>query len=317
VPSNELIKTPFDHNSTALEVIAGIDLSGKRAIVTGSSAGIGVETARALAAAGAQVTLAVRNTEAGWRTAADIVSTTGNSSVAVEPLELTDSASVQAFAAAWQGPLDILVNNAAAMDLPSLERTARGWEKQFATNHLGHFELALGLHDALAAAGEARIVAVSSSAHLMSPIVFDDIHFQERDYERWLGYGQSKTANVLFSVEASKRWAGDGITANALMPGGIKTKPAQEERPRDWDDWSPAIRQAYLNYQWKTPQQGAATSVLLAVSPLLAGVGGRYFDDCNESEVVVPPATKGVADYAIDPIAAERLWEISMELIRS
>src|ERR1700716_3136840 len=122
------------------------------------------------------------------------------------------------------------------------------------------------MHDALAAAGAARIVAVSSSAHLMSPVMFDDIHFENREYDPWLGYGQSKTANVLFSVEATKRWAGDGITANALMPGGIKTKADHEGLPDNWDDWDPAHREAYLSYQWKTPQQGAATSVLLAVS---------------------------------------------------
>jgi NAD(P)-dependent dehydrogenase (short-subunit alcohol dehydrogenase family) len=279
VTSAKLIRTPFDRDSTALEVIEGIDLSGKRAIVTGASRGIGVETARALAAAGAQVTIAVRNTEAGKRTAADIASTTGNSEIFVKRLELTDPASVQAFTAAWQGPLHILVNNAAAksqsgdLALPQLERAARGWEMQFATNHLGHLELTLGLHDALAAAGAARIVAVSSSAHLMSPIIFDDIHFENRDYDPWLGYGQSKTANVLFSVEASKRWAGDGITANALMPGGIKARADQQDgHPDNLDDWDPALREAYLSYRWKTPQQGAATSVLLAVSPFV----GRY-----------------------------------------
>jgi NAD(P)-dependent dehydrogenase (short-subunit alcohol dehydrogenase family) len=310
---HDRISTPFDRDSTAFEVIAGVDLSGKRAIVTGGSSGIGVETARALASAGAQVTLAVRNTEAGERTAADIASTTGNPEVFVERLELTDRATVRAFAAAWNGPLDILVNNAAAMALPTLKRTERGWEMQFATNHLGHFELTQGLHDALAAAGAARIVSVSSSAHLMSPVDFEDIHFENRDYDTWLGYGQSKTANVLFAVEASRRWAGDGITANALMPGGVKTKEQgnQEEDP----DMDPAIREAMRSYQWKTTQQGAATSLLLAVSPLLEGVGGRYFEDCNEAIVVVPPANSGVADYALDPVAAARLWDVSIEML--
>jgi NAD(P)-dependent dehydrogenase (short-subunit alcohol dehydrogenase family) len=296
VAGDNLVRTPFDRDSTALEVIEGIDLSGKR--------GTKYRSRRAAAA--------------------DIVSTTGSAEVFVEPLELTDSGSVQAFTAAWRGPLHILVNNAAAksksgdLALPQLERTARGWEMQFAINHLGHFELALGLHAALAAAGAARIVAVSSSAHLMSPVIFDDVHFEQRDYDPWLGYAQSKTANVLFSVEASRRWAGDGITANALMPGGINTKPDQQKgHPEDLDDWDPALRAAYLSYRWKTPRQGAATSVLLAVSPLLEGVGGRYFEDCNEAAIVVPPATAGVADYAIDPVAAERLWEMSIEMLNS
>jgi NAD(P)-dependent dehydrogenase (short-subunit alcohol dehydrogenase family) len=147
----------------------------------------------------------------------------------------------------------------------------------------------------------------------MSPVDFEDIHFENRDYDTWLGYGQSKTANVLFAVEASRRWAGDGITANALMPGGVKTKEQgnQEEDP----DMDPAIREAMRSYQWKTTQQGAATSLLLAVSPLLEGVGGRYFEDCNEAIVVVPPANSGVADYVLDPVAAARLWDVSIEML--
>jgi NAD(P)-dependent dehydrogenase (short-subunit alcohol dehydrogenase family) len=212
------ITTPFNAQSTAAEVIAGVDLTGRRAIVTGGASGIGIETARALAGAGAGVTLAVRNPAAGERTAADI-----GHSVAVALLDLANRASVAAFVAACEGPLHILVNNAGVMASP-LMRTAEGWEMQFATNHLGHFGLATGLHDALAAAGDARVVSVSSSAHLRSGIVFDDIMFERREYEPWSAYGQSKTANVLFAVEASHRWAGDGITVNALHPGGIRTQ---------------------------------------------------------------------------------------------
>ncbi len=318
------ITTPFGHDSTALDVAEGIDLSGTRAVVTGSRSGIGLETARALAAAGARVTLAVRDTGAGNLAAADITRTTGNTAVVVEPLELTDQASIQAFVARWQGPLHILVNNAAAkssaggLALPHLERTARGWERQFATNHLGHLALALGLHRALAADGTARIVAVSSGAHLSAPVDFDDIHFEHRPYHPWQAYGQSKSANVLFAVEASRRWASDGITANALMPGGIKTKPDEPDgRPQNWDNWDPMVRKAYLEYRWKSPQQGAATSVLLAVSPLLNGIGGRYFEDGEESPVVVPPATTGVAAHALDPAAAEHLWQLSIEMLES
>ena len=213
-------------------MIAGVDLTGRRAVVTGGASGIGVETARALAAAGAEVTLAVRNTAAGERTAADIIESTGNNHVFVAPIELADRASVAAFAAGWDGPLHILVNNAGVMAEP-LNRTPEGWEHQFATNHLGHFGLALGLHDALAAAGDARIVSVSSSAHLRSDVHFDDIHFEHRPYEAWAAYGQSKTANVLFAVEAAKRWASDGIIANALMPGGIRTALQRHVDPDD------------------------------------------------------------------------------------
>src|SRR5919107_1167502 len=150
------------------------------------------------------------STAAGERVAAQIIESTGNNHVFVAPLELADRASVRAFAATWDGPLHILVNNAGVMAEP-LNRTPEGWEHQFATNHLGHFGLALGLHDALAAAGDARVVAVSSSAHLRSDVHFDDIHFEHRPYDEWAAYGQSKTANILFAVEAAKRWASDGI----------------------------------------------------------------------------------------------------------
>ena len=228
--SADLIKTPFGFESTAAEVIAGVDLSGKRAIVTGASSGIGVETARALAGAGAAVTLAVRNTEAGEQVAAEIGEGTGNGAVTVGALDLGDLSSVGAFVAAWTGPLDILVNNAGVMAIQELTMSTSGHEMQFATNHLGHFALAIGLHDSLAAAGSARIVSVSSGGHLRSPVVFDDIDYAFRDYDPFGAYGQSKTANVLFAVEASRRWAPDGIVANALMPGGIAT-PLQRHLP--------------------------------------------------------------------------------------
>ena len=221
--TESLITTPFGAESTAAEVVEGIDLSGKRAIVTGAASGIGIETARALAGAGAAVTIAVRKTADGERVAADIRSSTGNDQVAVQSLELTDRASIDAFVAGWDGPLDILVNNAGVMAIQELTRTDRGYEMQFATNHLGHFALALGLHDALAEAGRARIVSVSSSGHLRSPVIFDDLNFWFLEYSPFVAYGQSKTANVLFAVEANRRWADDGIVANALMPGGIAT----------------------------------------------------------------------------------------------
>src|SRR5271155_2020524 len=197
-----LITTPFGFDSTAAEVIEGVDLSGRRAIVTGGSSGVGVETARALAGAGAEVTLAVRDTRAGDRTAAEITASTGGATVLVSRLDLSDQASVSDFAERWQGPLDLLVNNAGVMALPTLELTAQGWELQFATNHLGHFALAIGLHPALVAAGTARIVSLSSVGHLRSPVVFDDVNFSARAYDPRLAYGQSKTANVLFAVEA-------------------------------------------------------------------------------------------------------------------
>jgi NAD(P)-dependent dehydrogenase (short-subunit alcohol dehydrogenase family) len=306
------ITTPFTAESTAAEVIAGIGLTGRRAVVTGGASGIGAETARALAGAGAQVTLAVRDPAAGARTADDIIATTGNKDVFIAPLDLADQASVAAFVAGWDGPLHILVNNAGVMASPEL-RTPQGWELQFATNHLGHFALATGLHPALARDG-ARVVSVSSSAHHRSPVVFEDIHFRNRPYEPWLAYGQSKTANVLFAVEATKRWAEDGVTVNALMPGGIR---ANLQRYVSEEELARLRAQAAggAELKWKTTEQGAATSVLVATSPLLDGVGGRYFEDCNEAVRGVLGARTGVAEYALDPEAAARLWQVSVETL--
>ncbi|HVV18879.1 MAG TPA: SDR family NAD(P)-dependent oxidoreductase [Pseudonocardiaceae bacterium] len=307
------IITGFTAQSTAAEVIDGIDLTGRRAVVTGGASGIGVETARALAGAGAEVTLAVRNKAAGEATAEDIIASTGNKQVVVAPLDLADQASVAGFVAAWDGPLHILVNNAGVMASPEM-RTAEGWELQFATNHLGHFALARGLHDALASAGGARIVSVSSSAHLRSPVVFDDIHFRSRAYEPWLAYGQSKTANVLFAVEATRRWADDGIFTNALMPGGIRTNLQRYVTDEELDRLRAATG-GPAAAQWKTPEQGAATSVLVATSPLLEGVGGKYFEDCEEAQPNQPGTRRGFAAYARDPEAAERLWQVSLETL--
>jgi NAD(P)-dependent dehydrogenase (short-subunit alcohol dehydrogenase family) len=300
------ITTSFGFRTTATEVAKGIDLSGKRVIVTGGASGIGVETARALAGIGAEVTLAVRDTEAGACVAADIIATTQNKKVHVTKLDLVDRASIKAFVTAWKGPLHILVNNAGIMACPE-QHTPEGWEIQFATNHLGHFALTLGLHDALAAAGNARIVVLSSSAHMLSPVIFDDIHFKFRRYDPWLAYGQSKTANMLFAVGASNRWRNDGITANSLNPGAI---PTNLQRYVGGKLITPPERQ-------KTHEQGAATSVLLATAPLLEGIGGRYFVDCNEAELVPSrtPDYSGAAHYALDTENAERLWEVSLNMI--
>jgi NAD(P)-dependent dehydrogenase (short-subunit alcohol dehydrogenase family) len=312
-----MLQSPFDDTTTAAEVVAGVDLTGRRAIVTGGASGIGLETARALASAGAEVTLAVRDPAAGEEAAADIARTTGRGDVRVGRLDLADLASIDPFVAAWAGPLHVLVNNAGVMDTPQ-GTTAQGWETQFGTNHLGHFALAVGLHDALTAAGDARIVAVSSSGHASSPVVFDDLFFARRPYDPGLAYGQSKTANSLFAVEATRRWADDGITANALMPGGIWT-PLQRH-------WSPEKRRAAEEqarqaeeagmFRMKTPEQGAATSVFLAASPLVAGVGGRYFEDCHEAAVVEGlEGIHGVLPHALDPDDARRLWGVSEQLL--
>jgi NAD(P)-dependent dehydrogenase (short-subunit alcohol dehydrogenase family) len=304
------ITTPFGFASTAAEVVQGIDLGGRRMIVTGGASGIGAETARALASAGAEVTLAVRDTAAGQRVAGEITAAAGRP-VRVERLDLADLESVAAFVAGWSGPLHALVNNAGVMAMPEA-RTPQGWEMQFATNHLGHFALALGLHGALAAAKGARIVSVSSSAHQRSPVIFDDPHFAFRPYDPWGAYGQSKTANVLFAVGATRRWANDGITANSLMPGAIPTNLQRHVDPAEMERMRTGTQPRF-----KTVEQGAATSVLVAASPLLEGIGGRYFFDCNEADVVARRSSdmSGVAPYALDPANADRLWELSLRML--
>jgi len=306
------ITTPYTGQATADDIVSGLDLTGRRMIVTGGASGIGTETAISLARTGAEVTLAVRDVAAGEQVAAQITDATGNKQVLVASLDLADQASVRSFVSGWEGPLHVLVNNAGLMAAP-LMRTPEGWEMQFATNHLGHFALATGLHRALAAAGGARVVSVSSSAHLGSGIVFDDIHFREREYQPWAAYAQSKTANVLFAVEGTRRWADDGIFINALMPGAIRTNLQRYVTDEELDRMRAATGSRAPS--WKTPEQGAATSVLLAVSPLLAGIGGRYFEDCNEALPNEPGTRRGVAAHALDPEAAARLWLVSLEHI--
>jgi NAD(P)-dependent dehydrogenase (short-subunit alcohol dehydrogenase family) len=307
-------------NRTADDVVAGVDLTGLRAVVTGASSGLGVETARSLARAGAEVTLAVRNTGAGVRTAEDITATTGNRDLHVGALDLADRSSVAAFVNRWTGPLHLLVNNAGVV-VSRLTRTPEGWELQFATNHLGHFALSLGLHGALAAGarqrGEARVVAVSSTAHMRSPVVFDDIQFERREYDPQAAYAQSKTANSLFAVEATRRWQADGIVANAVNPGGVATGLQRDFTPQ---------QKAYLEaaeasgaFVWKTPQEGAATTLVAAVAPEFAHTGGRYLDDGREAPTVPDDAdlftnSGGVKRWALDPTAARRLWTVSLDL---
>ena len=307
-----LITTPFDTRTTASEVLAGVDLTGRRYIVTGGASGLGAESVRALAGAGARVTIATRDPATGAALAAEL---TGVDSRA---LDLADPASVRAFLAGWDGPLDGLVANAGVMALPTRQVTTQGWELQLATNFLGHFQLAVGLHGGLRAAG-GRVVTVSSGAHRRSGVDFDDPQFERRPYDPWVAYAQSKTADVLLAVAIARRWAGDGVTANSLAPGWIHTN-LQRHLDADvmraagaMDDEGNLVTPPY----YKTPAQGAATSVLLAASPLLAGVTGRYFEDNKEAEVV-PGGTRSesglVADWAVDPVAADRLWELALSV---
>jgi NAD(P)-dependent dehydrogenase (short-subunit alcohol dehydrogenase family) len=309
--------TTYGPTTTAAEIVANVDLHGKRAVVTGASSGIGVETARALASTGAEVTLAVRNLEAGRKVADEIAEKlpSGAAGPHVAPLDLADPASVAGFVRSWSGPLHILVNNAGVMALPKLTRTPAGYEMQFATNHLGHFALTTGLHRWLAAADGARVVAVSSIGHLFGPVVFDDLHYRFRPYDQWTSYGQSKSAIVLFAVAAAQRWAGEGVVVNALMPGNIaSTALARHMRP---DDLANFGKETDLTLPpVKTIEQGAATSVLMAASPAVEGVTGRYYEDCAQAPVIQEREghAGGVAPYVLDSDNADRLWQISEQL---
>ncbi len=301
------LTTPFGFHSTASDIIKGIDLSGKHAIITGGASGIGIETARALAQAGAAITLAVRRREAAELVGAELRHSTGNRNIEVRDLDLSDLRSVNAFAMGWEGPLDILVNNAGIMAVPELEKTPQGFEQQFGTNFLGHFALTYWLHKALAAAHGARVVSLSSSGHFFSPVNFDDLNFDFIPYTPFGAYGQSKTANALLAVAVTRHWAGEGVVSNAVNPGAISTGLQKHTGGLK----TPVERR-------KTPEQGAATSVLLAASPLVEGIGGIYFEDCNAAPRVAKRPTDfsgGVAPYAIDTENAERLWNVALKLL--
>jgi NAD(P)-dependent dehydrogenase (short-subunit alcohol dehydrogenase family) len=321
--NHQPISTPFTAASTAKEVLHGIDLAGVRAIVTGASSGLGVETARALAAAGAEVTLAVRNTAAGDAVADAIEKSTRAVRPRVLQLDLADSTAIERFVDEWDSSLHLLINNAGLVT-SGLERTPEGWELQFATNHLGHFALATGLHDALALGAserdEARIVSLSSTAHMRSGIDFDDLHFERRDYDPQTAYAQSKTANSLFAVEATRLWASEGIVANAVNPGGVATGLQRNFTARQRASLDAAAAAGVFAY--KTVEQGAATSIVAAVAPEFARSGGHYLDDAREAYTVPNDAElaqhpHGVKAWALDPAAAERLWTVSTNLLRA
>jgi NAD(P)-dependent dehydrogenase (short-subunit alcohol dehydrogenase family) len=316
-----LITTCFDGSSAAEEVVAGVDLHGLRAVVTGASSGIGAETARVLAMAGADVTLAVRDTAAGSRVADGIVVQAGERRPAVAPIDLAVPGSVLRFARDWDGPLHLLVNNAGLVT-GGLERTREGWELQFATNHLGHFGLAWALHDALAQGardrGAARIVSLSSTAHMRAPADFDDIHFERRAYSPQIAYAQSKTANSLFAVEATRRWGAEDIVANAVNPGGVKTGLQRNFTP--WQRESLDAAEAAGVFTYKTTGQGAATTLVAAVAPEFERTGGHYLDDCREAYTVPDDAdlsahSHGVKEWALDPDTARQLWAVSLKTL--
>ncbi|NIK59553.1 SDR family NAD(P)-dependent oxidoreductase [Kribbella shirazensis] len=301
------IGSGFGHDSTADDVLAGIDLTGKLAIVTGGYSGLGLETSKALAGAGAHVVVPARRPDAAREVLAGIAE--------VDELDLGDLDSVRSFADRFLASgrsIDIVIDNAAIMACPET-RVGPGWEAQFATNHLGHFALVNRLWPAIAADGGARVVSVSSSAHRRSDIRWDDLEFR-LGYDKWEAYGQAKTANVLFAVQLDALGKDSGVRAFALHPGGILT-PLQRHLPREemvgygWidEDGNPT------GAGFKSPEQGAATQVWAATSPQLAELGGVFCEDCEVAEVSEDGPT-GVRPYAIDPAAAQRLWTVSARL---
>jgi NAD(P)-dependent dehydrogenase (short-subunit alcohol dehydrogenase family) len=307
------IGSGFGPQSTAEEVLRGIDLTGRMAIVTGGYSGIGLATTRALVGAGAHVLVPARR----LGTAEEALG--GIDNVEVDELDLADLDSVRAFAErflASERAAHIVINNAGIMACPET-RVGPGWEAQFATNHLGHFALVNRLWPALAREG-ARVVAVSSGAHRRSRIRWDDIQF-ERGYDKWEAYGQAKTANVLFAVQLDALGKDAGVRAFALHPGGILT-PLQRHLTKEemvGAGWIDEDGNLIAADQFKTPEQGAATQVWAATSPQLEGLGGVYCEDCEIAEVVpndLEPFTHGVRAYAVDRDEAARLWKLSAEL---
>ncbi|MGX1672730.1 SDR family NAD(P)-dependent oxidoreductase [Streptomyces sp. NPDC055400] len=305
------IGSGFGAQSSADDVLAGIDLTGRLALVTGGYSGIGAETTRALAKAGARVVVPARRVGAAQENLAGI------DGVEVEEMDLGDLDSVRAFAERFLAtgrPLDIVIDSAGIMACPET-RVGPGWEAQFATNHLGHFALVNRLWPALEPGG-ARVVSVSSTGHHASGIRWDDVHWRH-GYDKWEAYGQAKTANALFAVELDRRGRGLGVRAFSLHPGGILTPlqrhlPTQEMVERGWIDEDGNLLHPEA---FKTPQQGAATQVWAATSPQLDGMGGVYLEDCDIAEPAPADGSRvGVKEWATDPEQAARLWALSAEL---
>lgn len=298
----------FGFETTAMEAVAGVDLAGQTALVTGGYSGIGTETVKALASAGAKVIVAARRPETAREVVGEIAT--------VVPLSLDDPASVDACAegVAKETPrIDLLILNAAIMANP-LTRDARGYESQFATNHLGHFQLAARLWPLVAAAGKgARVIALSSLAHKRSGFHAEDPNYEQRPYDKWEAYGQAKTCNALFALHLDRLAQAKGIRAFSVHPGGIMTNLS---RYLTEEDVAMFAKRRAAGLKFKTPEQGAATTVWAATSPQLDGKGGIYCEDCDiaaltDADISV---SSGVMAHACDPQAAAKLWEASERL---
>ena len=297
--SQHPLPSGFGAKTTAREVIGERRLDGTTAIVTGGYAGIGLETTRVLAAAGAQVIVPARNI------AKATAALSGLANVTIDALDLGVPATIDAFAARFgERPLQLLINNAGIMAAP-LSRDGRGLESQLAVNHVGHFRLFARLLPALRRANGARVVALSSRGHVRSAFDFDDPNFERRPYDKMVAYGQSKTANVLFAVDADRRYEAEGIRAFALHPGAILDTDLA--RNYDPEELKLVVERARRIGSFKTIEEGAATTIWCAISPQLAGLGGVYCENCDIA-LVKAEGDDGVRPYAIDPAIAQRVW---------
>ncbi len=312
------IGSGFGHQSTAKQIVGDADLSGKNFIFTGGYSGIGIEGVKALAAAGARVTVPARNRAKAEAALKDI-----DGDIEIADMDLVDLASVRKFASEYEDTgrdLHALINNAGVMASP-LARIGKGWESQFAICHIGHFELARGLEKTLKNTEGARVVSLSSVAHAMSDVHWDDPHFNDHDYDKWQAYGQAKSANALFALGLDQKWQSDGVRAFSVHPGGIFT-PLQRHLSDEemavlgWKNPDGTIPEA-VQKMFKSPEQGAATALWCALSPGLENKGGVYCEDCN----IAQPATEDsqryqhVREWVCDPEKAERLWEMTEVMI--
>ncbi|NHN34527.1 SDR family NAD(P)-dependent oxidoreductase [Paenibacillus agricola] len=310
------LHSAFGPQTTAQEALAGRDLRGKVAIVTGGHGGIGLETTRVLSNAGATVIVGARDINK----AQDKLSTMKN--VEVIHLDLADPKSIDQFAAdilKSNRALDILINNAGVANPPVI-KDARGFDTHFATNHLGHFQLTARLWEALIKSGNSRVITLSSISHMLGPIDLSDLNFTKRPYDKDISYGESKTACSLFAVELDKRGKEHGIRAFAVNPGAILTGLTRHLTDEELAAWG--VRRGenseFISPEgFKSAEQGAATSIWCAVSPLLEGKGGVYCENCDIA-AIVPADSKlmtGVREWAIDQTAAEMLWTVSEDLL--
>ncbi len=306
----------FNAESTASEVIQGISLAGRTALVTGASSGLGIETSRALASAGARVLMAARD-PAKLQEAMDAVLTAQpNAQLAAVHLDLADLDSVRAAAQAVladHDELHLLINNAGVMACP-LMRTAQDFEMQFGTNHVGHFLFTCLLVPALLKGAPARVVNLSSAGHKFAPVNLADANYQQRDYDKWQAYGESKTANVLFSVGLEQRLGERGVHSLAVHPGAIMTNLSRHMQREDMEALM-ARAPAGETMEFKTVEQGSATSVWAASAPELEGRGALYLEDCHIAEPAAEGVGGGVESYALDPARADGLWTLSEQLV--